>query len=168
MPIAADEFRAMATRCRKRSNETAEAGLREAYRRLALGYMRLAVQREAIKHCHACIGRFDGENIPSDSRPTVPATIGRTMSIVAFRSRLGVLGLSVRRFAAMTGVHYETARHWGGSRSGLPQVFPRWVPLMLEMMDPTVSRKPPDDAVRPRPRSDKSSDCANACSSQTV
>jgi hypothetical protein len=78
------------------------------------------------------------------------------MSIAAFRFRLGVLGLSVRSFAAVTGVHYETARHWGGSQTGLPQELPRRVPLMLEMMDPTVSRKPPDDAVRPRPRSDKS------------
>ena len=167
MPIAADEFRAMAARSRKRSNETAERGLLDAYRQLALGYMRLAVQREAIEHCHAWIGRFDAKNAASNCHP-VPTTIGRTMSIAAFRSRLGLLGLSVRSFAAMTGVHYETARHWGGSRNGLPQEFPRWVPLMLEMMDPTVSRKPPDDAVRPRPRSDKSSDCANACSSQTV
>ena len=63
MPIAADEFRAMATRCRKRANETAEAGLRDAYRQLALGYMRLAVQREAIEHCHALIGRFDAASI---------------------------------------------------------------------------------------------------------
>jgi hypothetical protein len=167
MPIAADKFRAMAARCRKRANETAVAGLRDAYRQLALGYMRLAMQREAIEHCHTLIGRFDAENVASDSRPAVRATIGRVMSIAAFRSRLGMLGLSVRSFAAMTGVHYETARHWGGSRSGLPQEFPRWVPLMLEMMDPTVSRKPPDDAARPRPRSDKSSDCPNA-SSQTV
>ena len=49
---------------------------------------------------------------------TACTTIGRTMNTAAFRSRLGVLGLSVRSFAAMTGVHYETARHWGGSRSG--------------------------------------------------
>jgi hypothetical protein len=167
MPIAADKFRAMAARCRKRANETAVAGLRDAYRQLALGYMRLAMQREAIEHCHTLIGRFDAENVASDSRPAVRATIGRVMSIAAFRSRLGMLGLSVRSFAAMTGVHYETARHWGGSRSGLPQGFPRWVPLMLEMMDPTVSRKPPDDAVRPHPRSDNSSNCPNA-SSHTV
>ena len=72
-----------------------------------------------------------------------------------FRCRLRVLGLSVRRFAAMTGVQYETARHWGRARNGQPQQFPRWVPLMLEMMDPTASRKPPSEAVqRPRPRSD--------------
>jgi hypothetical protein len=153
MPIAADEFWAMAARCRMRANENTETGLRNAYSQLALGYMRLAVQREAIEHCHACIGRFDASNIASDSH-LVRATIGRTMSTLAFRARLGVLGLSVRSFAAMTGVHYETARHWGGSRSGLSQEFPRWVPLMLEMMDPTVSRKPPDDAVRrPHPRS---------------
>ena len=49
-------------------------------------------------------------------------------------SRLDVLGLSVRRFAAMTGVQYETARHWGGH----PQA--RWVPPMVEMMVPSVSR----------------------------
>jgi hypothetical protein len=74
------------------------------------------------------------------------------MSIAAIRSRLCVLGLSVRSFAAMTGVHYETARHWGGRRIGHRQEFPRWVPLMLEMMGRTVSRKPPNDAVsRPRP-----------------
>jgi hypothetical protein len=54
------------------------------------------------------------------------------MNTAAFHSRLGVLGLSVRRFAAMTGVQYETARHWGVARKGNPQEFPRWVPLMLE------------------------------------
>jgi hypothetical protein len=32
-------------------------------------------------------------------------------------------------------------------RSGPPQGFPRRVPLMLKMMDPTVPRKPPDKAV---------------------
>jgi hypothetical protein len=37
------------------------------------------------------------------------------------------------------GVQYETARHWGATRHGRPQEFPRWVPLMLEMMDPSVS-----------------------------
>ena len=46
--------------------------------------------------------------------------------------------------------------------------FPRWVPLMLEMMDPAVSRKPPDKALlRPRPRSgdeDKTSSQWSPCS----
>ena len=81
------------------------------------------------------------------------------MNILAFRSRLGFLGLSVRRFAAMTGVTYGTARHWGVVRQGHPQAFPRWVPLMLEMMNPTVSRKPPDAAVR-RPRPAPKADAA--------
>ena len=73
--------------------------------------------------------------------------IVRAMNTATFHSRLGVLGLSLRRFAAMTGVQYETARHWGVVRHGHPQEFPRWVPLMLEMMDPSVSRKPPNEAV---------------------
>ena len=61
MPIAAHEFRAMAARCRQRANETAELGLRDAYGQLALGYMRLAVQREAIERCHTSIDRFNAE-----------------------------------------------------------------------------------------------------------
>jgi hypothetical protein len=82
--------------------------------------------------------------------------IVQAMNTATFHSRLGVLGLSMRRFAAMTGVQYETARHWGVVRHGHPQDFPRWVPLMLEMMDPTVSRKPPDRTLlRPRPRADE-------------
>jgi hypothetical protein len=146
MPIAADQFRAMATRCRKRASETTEPGLRDAYRRLVLEYTGLAVQREAIEGRHTLIGRLDAER---------KEVMGRTMNTVAFRARLGVLGLSVRSFAAMTGVQYETARHWGGMRSGRSQEFPRWVPLMLEMMDSTVSWQPPSDAVnRPRTRSD--------------
>ncbi len=49
---------------------------------------------------------------------------------------------------------FDTARHWGGTRHGHPQEFQRWVPLMLEMMAPSVSRKPPSEAVRrPRARS---------------
>ena len=83
------------------------------------------------------------------------STIGRAMNSAGFHARLGFLGLSVRQFAAMTGVQYETALHWGVARHGHPREFPRWVPLMLEMMDPTVSRYPPNAAMRrPRPRSD--------------
>jgi hypothetical protein len=81
-------------------------------------------------------------------------TIGRAMNVDAFRSRLGILGLSVRRFAAMTGVSFGTARHWGGTRKGYQQAFPRWVPLMLEMMNPAVSRNPPDEVVGRPHRSD--------------
>jgi hypothetical protein len=142
MPIAADKFRAMAARCRKRANETTEPGLRDAYRRLTFQYTGLAVQREAVERCHTPIGRFDAEKSAAESDPSVRSglpmhsMIGRTMNKAAFCSYLAVLGLSVRSFAAMTGVHYETARHWGGTRSGNPQGYPRWVPLMLEMMDP--------------------------------
>ncbi len=82
------------------------------------------------------------------------STIVQAMNTTTFHSRLGILGLSLRSFAAMTGVQYETARHWGVTRHGHPQEFPRWVPLMLEMMDPSVSRRPPDRALlQPRPRS---------------
>ena len=44
--------------------------------------------------------------------------IVQAMNTATFHSRLGVLGLSMRRFAAMTGVQYETARHWGVVRHG--------------------------------------------------
>ena len=70
------------------------------------------------------------------------------MNTPAFRTRLGILGLSVRRFAAMTGVQYETARHWGGYAEREAAGVPRWVPLMLEMMDATVAQRPPDQAMR--------------------
>jgi hypothetical protein len=48
----------------------------------------------------------------------------------------------MRQFAAMTGVCYETARHWGGTRSGRSHAFPRLVPLMLDMMDDGISKAP--------------------------
>ncbi len=59
----------------------------------------------------------------------------QAMNTATFHSRLGILGLSVRRFAAMRGVQYETARHWRVARHGHPQAFP----LVLEVMDPSVS-----------------------------
>jgi hypothetical protein len=59
---------------------------------------------------------------------------GLAMNLTACRSRFGVLGLLVGRFA--------------------PQAFPRWVPI-VEAMNPTVSRNPPDEAVlRPHSKSD--------------
>ena len=76
MPIAADKFWAMADRCRKRANETTKPGLRDVYLQLTLGYTRLAVQREAIEHCHSVVGRFDRENIAADPSQSVRATIG--------------------------------------------------------------------------------------------
>ena len=72
---------------------------------------------------------------------------GLAMNLTAFRPRFGVLGLLVRRFAAMTGESYGTARHWGVTRTGRPQAFQRWVPI-VEGMNPTVSRNPSDVAVR--------------------
>jgi hypothetical protein len=73
------------------------------------------------------------------------------MNPAAFHDRLDILGLSVRQFAAMTGVQYETARHWGPSmRAGRCRAadFPRWVPLMLEMIDPMMAQKPADQSLR--------------------
>jgi hypothetical protein len=37
--------------------------LRDAYLKLALGYLRLALQQEAIERCHAVIGRLDDDNL---------------------------------------------------------------------------------------------------------
>jgi hypothetical protein len=51
-------------------------------------------------------------------------SIGRAVNTASFHFRLGVRGLSVRGFAAMTGVQYEIARHRGGTRNGHPQEFP--------------------------------------------
>jgi hypothetical protein len=118
----------------------------------ALGF---AAARHSRSRCRG--GRWRNVHIDGmvGRAPYASLTIGGAMNTLAFRIRLGVLGLSVRRFAAITGVHYETARHWGGLRRGQPRGFPRWVPLMLEMMEPTMSRRPPDETLRrPRRRSD--------------
>lgn len=48
-----------------------------------------------------------------------------------FRARLAALGLSVRQFAARTGVHYATAKGWGTERGGRTQEIPTWVTLLL-------------------------------------
>jgi hypothetical protein len=42
------------------------------------------------------------------------------MNPAAFHDRLDVHGLSIRRFAAITGVTYTTARHWGWRTSWTP------------------------------------------------
>ena len=42
-----------------------------------------------------------------DAARCAPSTIGWSMNRATFRSRLGVLGLSVRGFAAMTEVQYR-------------------------------------------------------------
>jgi hypothetical protein len=72
MPIAAEEFWAMAARCRGRAEEIVEPGLLDAYRQPALGYTRLAVQREAIDRCHTLIGRVAAaEKSVADTIPSV-------------------------------------------------------------------------------------------------
>jgi hypothetical protein len=52
-----------------------------------------------------------------------------------FRDRLAALGLSVRQFAALSGVHYSTALGWGTIRATgagrAVQAFPTWVELLL-------------------------------------
>jgi hypothetical protein len=51
-----------------------------------------------------------------------------TMTLTTFRFRLEALGVSVRRFASMTGVDYETARAWGSQLpDGSVREFPPWV-----------------------------------------
>jgi hypothetical protein len=52
--------------------------------------------------------------------------IGVTMTPTMFRFRLEILDITVRQFAAMTGVDYEEARWWGVFRSDA-KAFPRWV-----------------------------------------
>lgn len=54
------------------------------------------------------------------------------MTPTAFRSRLAVLGLSLRQFAAATGHDETTCANWGKSRSERAvQSFPAWVGLLL-------------------------------------
>jgi hypothetical protein len=55
-----------------------------------------------------------------------------TMTATTFRFRLEVLGVSVRRFATMTGVDYETAMAWGFQLpgGGAPE-FPPWVEAQI-------------------------------------
>lgn len=50
------------------------------------------------------------------------------MTPEAFRAALSALGLTMRRFAALTGVRHETMSRWGHT---LPQA-PAWVPLLLD------------------------------------
>jgi hypothetical protein len=59
----ADEFRAVAARYQKRANDTIRPAMRDAYRQLALGYLRLALQQEAIERCHAVVGRLDDDDL---------------------------------------------------------------------------------------------------------
>ena len=85
-------------------------------------------------------------------------TIGPAMERATFRSRLGVLALSVRGFAATTeGVSYDSAalgRDAERAPAGVPTLG---AADALEVMDPTVFRKLSNDAMyRSRRRSEGS------------
>ncbi len=55
------------------------------------------------------------------------------MTPATFRTRLRALGLSLERFAVLTGVSATTAANWGKERSGRGvQAFPAWVGLLLD------------------------------------
>ena len=67
---SADTFRAVAARYEKRANKTTTPALRDAYRQLTMGYMRLAVQQEAVERGHSLIGRLEADDIAMDSQPS--------------------------------------------------------------------------------------------------
>ena len=55
------------------------------------------------------------------------------MTPATFRAELAALGLTVERFAALTGLSRTTCEGWGRARSGRDvQAFPRWVDLLIE------------------------------------
>jgi hypothetical protein len=66
---SADTFRAVAARYQKRANETTQPALRDAYRQLTVGYMRLAGQQEEVERGHALIGILEADDIGTDRRP---------------------------------------------------------------------------------------------------
>ena len=83
-------------------------------------------------------------------------------TIARARLQMALLAVALRSAPEEFDVHQNTsvvptARHWGVTRQPNRSVhyliataraeFLRWVPLMLEMMDPSVSRKPPDKAL---------------------
>jgi hypothetical protein len=56
--------------------------------------------------------------------------IGSAMTPAMFRFRLGILGMSICRFADITGVDYGTATAWGSTQPEA-QGFPKWVGVMI-------------------------------------
>jgi CheY-like chemotaxis protein len=64
---SADTFRAVAARYQKRANENTTPALRNAYRQLSMGYMRLALQQEAVERGHALICKLQADDIAMDS-----------------------------------------------------------------------------------------------------
>ncbi len=67
---SADTFRVVAARYRNRANETVTPALRNAYRQLAMGYVRLAEQQEAVERGHALIGKLHADGIAMDAPPS--------------------------------------------------------------------------------------------------
>ena len=74
---SADTFRAVAARYQNRANETTTPALRNAYRQLAMGYVRLAEQQEAVERGHALIGRLHADDIAMDAHPSGRPAKGR-------------------------------------------------------------------------------------------
>jgi CheY-like chemotaxis protein len=74
---SADTFRAVAARYQNRANETTTPALRNAYRQLAMGYVRLAEQQEAVDRGHALIGKLHADDIAMDAHPSGRPTKGR-------------------------------------------------------------------------------------------
>ena len=54
--VAAGESPVVAARCQERADMVAKVALRGAYQRLAVEYMKLAVQQETIERLHALAG----------------------------------------------------------------------------------------------------------------
>ena len=53
-----------------------------------------------------------------------------------FRARLKAIDLTIAGFAELTGQHPVTAANWGKPRSARGvQEFPRWVPLLLTLLE---------------------------------
>jgi hypothetical protein len=65
---SADTFRAVAARYQKRANASTKPALRDAYRQLTVGYMRLAVQQEAVERDHALVGMLEAHDIVTGTR----------------------------------------------------------------------------------------------------
>ena len=74
---SADTFRAVAARYQNRANETTTPALRNAYRQVAMGYVRLAEQQEAVERGHALIGKLHADGIAMDADPSGRPAKGR-------------------------------------------------------------------------------------------
>lgn len=78
------------------------------------------------------------------------------MTAPDFRTRIRALGLTVGRFADLTGLHPVTVRNWGRTRSQRRvQEVPAWVPLLLSawetMLELIPAPTPQDRRTAARP-----------------